>query len=55
MLSRIGPPLYMNPSSAGTTVYVMGAYVPNGGTLMAYHLARIVHVRFGVPEWCFCL
>jgi hypothetical protein len=34
------------PSSA-SAVYVVGAYVPNGGTVMAYHLARILHLQFG--------
>lgn len=28
-------------------VYVVGAYIPNGGTHMAYHLARILEQRFG--------
>ena len=27
-------------------VYIVGAYIPNGGTLMAYHLGRILH-----EEW----
>jgi hypothetical protein len=30
-------------------VYVIGAYVPNGGTLMAYHLGRILERDFGIP------
>ncbi len=30
-------------------VYVIGAYVPNGGTLMAYHLGRILEREFGIP------
>ena len=29
--------------------YVVGAYVPNGGTHMAYHLGRILERDFGVP------
>ena len=29
------------------TVYVLGAYVANGGTLMAYHVGRIMHKYFG--------
>jgi len=28
-------------------VYVVEAYVPNGGTYMAYHVARILHLDFG--------
>ena len=28
-------------------VFVVGAYLPNGGTFMAYHLARILHLDFG--------
>jgi glycosyltransferase involved in cell wall biosynthesis len=27
--------------------FVVGAYIPNGGTFMAYHLARILHLDFG--------
>ena len=27
--------------------YVVEAYVPNGGTYMAYHVARILHLEFG--------
>src|SRR5215469_126170 len=33
-------------SSAGR-VFVVGAYLPNGGTHMAYHLGRILHLDFG--------
>jgi Glycosyl transferases group 1 len=29
-----------------TRVYVVGAYIPNGGTFMAYHLARILRLDF---------
>ena len=29
------------------TAYVVEGYVPNGGTYMAYHVARILHVDFG--------
>ncbi len=29
-----------------TNVYVVGAYIPNGGTFMAYHLARILRLDF---------
>lgn len=31
----------------GPRVYVVGAYVPNGGTYMAYHLGRLVQDEFG--------
>ncbi|HEX6833145.1 MAG TPA: glycosyltransferase family 4 protein [Rudaea sp.] len=30
-------------------VFVIGAYVPNGGTRMAYHIARILDRDFGIP------
>jgi len=30
-------------------VFVIGAYLPNGGTLMAYHLGRILERDFGIP------
>lgn len=29
--------------------YVVGAYLPNGGTHMAYHLGRILERDFGIP------
>lgn len=29
-------------------VFVVGAYLPNGGTRMAYHVGRILHEDFGV-------
>jgi hypothetical protein len=29
------------------TAYVVEAYPPNGGTYMAYHVARILHIDFG--------
>jgi glycosyl transferase family 1 len=29
-------------------VFVMGAYLPNGGTLMAYHIGRILDRDFGI-------
>jgi len=29
------------------TAYVVEGYVPNGGTYMAYHVARILHMDFG--------
>lgn len=28
--------------------FVVGAYVPNGGTHMAYHVGRILHLDFGI-------
>ena len=28
-------------------VYVMGGYIPHGGTYMAYHLGHILHLHFG--------
>jgi hypothetical protein len=28
-------------------VFIVGAYIPNGGTFMAYHLGRILHQEFG--------
>ncbi|NVN10176.1 glycosyltransferase [Nguyenibacter vanlangensis] len=31
------------------TVYVVGAYIPNGGTWMAYHIGRILHEEWGYP------
>ncbi len=31
----------------GNTAYVVEGYVSNGGTYMAYHVARILHVDFG--------
>jgi hypothetical protein len=34
--------------SASCRVFVVGAYVPNGGTYMAYHLGRILHLEFGL-------
>jgi len=30
-------------------VFVIGAYLPNGGTWMAYHLGRILERDFGIP------
>ena len=35
--------------SRGPKAYVFGAYVPNGGTYMAYHLGRILDQHFGFP------
>src|SRR4051794_12194254 len=29
--------------------WVVGAYMPNGGTRMAYHLGRILERDFGIP------
>jgi hypothetical protein len=33
--------------SPARRVFVVGAYLPNGGTYMAYHLGRILHLDFG--------
>ncbi|MEP6485262.1 MAG: glycosyltransferase [Rudaea sp.] len=30
-------------------VFVIGAYLPNGGTVMAYHIGRIMQLDFGIP------
>ena len=30
-------------------VFVIGAYLPNGGTVMAYHIGRILQIDFGIP------
>jgi len=35
-------------TSPARRVFVVGAYLPNGGTYMAYHLGRILHVDFGL-------
>ena len=35
-------------SSSAKRVFVVGAYLPNGGTYMAYHLGRILHLDFGL-------
>lgn len=32
-------------------VFVVAPYVPNGGTFMAYHLARILQQEFGLEGW----
>jgi hypothetical protein len=34
--------------SRASRVFVIGAYLPNGGTYMAYHLGRILHLDFGL-------
>lgn len=31
------------------TAYIVGAYIPNGGTYMAYAVGRILHEHFGWP------
>ncbi len=33
-------------------VFVLGAYKPNGGAYMAYHVGRILHQHFGVESLC---
>ena len=30
----------------GKTAYVVEGYIPNGGTYMAYHVARILHLDY---------
>src|SRR6516162_5214689 len=35
-------------TSAARRVFVVGAYLPNGGTYMTYHLGRILHLDFGL-------
>jgi hypothetical protein len=39
----------LSDSSRTSTVFVIGAYIPNGGTFMAYHLARILHQEWNYP------
>ena len=39
----------MNPAQRYRRVYVVGAYLPNGGTYMAYHVGRILQRDFGIP------
>ena len=39
----------MSPSHRFQRVFVIGAYLPNGGTWMAYHLGRILQRDFGIP------
>lgn len=34
--------------SSGRRAFVVGAYLPNGGAYMAYHLGRILHLDFGL-------
>jgi hypothetical protein len=35
------------PALSSRRAFVIGAYLPNGGTLMAYHLGRILEEQFG--------
>jgi hypothetical protein len=35
-------------ASPAKRVFVVGAYIPNGGTYMTYHLGRILHLDFGL-------
>jgi glycosyltransferase involved in cell wall biosynthesis len=39
--------LFSMTAKSGRRAYVVGAYLPNGGTLMAYHLGRILEEEFG--------
>ncbi|WP_108658999.1 glycosyltransferase [Acuticoccus kandeliae] len=34
------------------TVFIVGGYVPNGGTMMAYEVGRILHETFGYDGAC---
>jgi hypothetical protein len=43
------------PNSRFDRVFVIGAYLPNGGTLMAYHLGRILERDFGIPAFAVTL
>lgn len=45
----MGPqlPQRADGTPASGRVFVVGAYLPNGGTYMAYHLARMLQVDFG--------
>ncbi len=36
------------PKRRFSRAFVVGAYIPNGGTYMAYHLGRILHNDFGI-------
>jgi hypothetical protein len=39
------------PEGRFRRAFVMGAYVPNGGTYMAYHLGKILHEEFGLTAF----
>jgi glycosyltransferase involved in cell wall biosynthesis len=39
------------PSPRFDRVFVVGAYLPNGGTFMAYHLGRLLQRDFGVTAY----
>src|SRR5581483_1100721 len=43
------------PRSNYRRVYVVGAYIPNVGTVMAYHLGRILERDFGIPAFAVTL
>ena len=45
-LRTLSPPKSTSPPTG--RVFVVGAYLPNGGTYMAYHLGRILHLGFGL-------
>ena len=36
-------------------VFVIGGYLPNGGTLMAYHIGHILQREFGIPAYAVTL
>jgi len=39
--------MHPNFKSAGRRAFVVGAYFPNGGAVMAYHIGRILELDFG--------
>ncbi|MEO8802872.1 MAG: glycosyltransferase, partial [Rudaea sp.] len=41
----------MNTPNRFQRVYVIGAYLPNGGTWMAYHVGRILERDFGIQAF----
>jgi hypothetical protein len=48
LLTSLGRLVAPRPiTAAARRVFVVGAYLPNGGTYMAYHLGRILHLDFG--------
>ena len=49
ILPRLRTLISPTPAISSTSrVFVVGAYLPNGGTYMAYHLGRILHLKFGL-------
>ena len=39
------------PEGRFRCAFIVGAYVPNGGTYMAYHLGKILHEEFGLTAF----